>query len=148
MIGRTFTGQEQSDGSRVMVLGRGLWRRRFGSDPDLIGKPLDVNVINLNHVGPTQHTIVGIVTTDVHFPPLTADFQLGASSIEETVDFWTPVSFSTTGREGRELDVIARLRPGVTVVQAQAEMDTIAHDLADAYPASNRGWGVAVVWCC
>jgi len=145
MIGRTFTGQEQSDGSRVMVLGRGLWLRRFGSDPDLIGKPLDVNVINLNHVGPTQHTIVGIVTTDVHFPPLTADFQLGASSIEETVDFWTPVSFSTTGREGRELDVIARLRPGVTVVQAQAEMDTIAHDLADAYPASNRGWGVAVV---
>ena len=86
------------------------------------------------------------MTTDVHFPPLTADFQLGVSSIEERVDFWTPAFVtSADSRTERDFDVVGKLRPGVTIAQAQAEMEAIASRLAEAYPASNRGWGVRVI---
>lgn len=144
MLGRTFTTEEQLTNARTIILGRSVWQRRFGSNPRLVGQPLDVNIINLNHGGSTPHEVVGVITIDVHFPPLTEDFQLGASGIDETIYFWTPMTIPITGREFRDIDVIARLKAGVTVRQAQAEMDAIALGLAEAHPETNKGWGVAV----
>jgi predicted permease len=145
MNGRAFTTRDQ--GTSPMVLGRDVWQRRFGADQGMIGKPLDINHINLSRVGPTPHVVLGVVTTDEHFPPLTADFQLGISAIDDHVGFWLPqfLTSADTRDGGREFDVVGKLRPGITIAQAQADMDAIARHLAQAFPASNRGWGVRVI---
>lgn len=83
-IGRGFVVGDR--GTATIVFGRDTWQRRFGSDPGVVGRPLDVNSLNFRRVGPTPHMVLGIVTTDVRFPPLTSDFQLGVSSLEETID--------------------------------------------------------------
>ena len=84
--GRTVDGRDvQSEaihGERrkpEIIIGRGLWQRRFGSDASLLGKVLDINIINLSRVGPTPSFVVGIALADVHFPPLSADFNLGVA---------------------------------------------------------------------
>ena len=74
-----------------IIIGRGLWQRRFGSDGKLLGKVLDVNIINLSRVGPTPSFVVGIALADAHFPPLSADFNLrSVAGIGDSVDFWVP----------------------------------------------------------
>jgi putative ABC transport system permease protein len=128
-----------------IILGRGLWRRRFGSDAGLLGKPLDINMINLSRVGPTAAFVVGVAMTDVHFPPLSADYNLGVAGIADSVDFWAPEFRDPTRRADGDLDVIARLRPGVSLEQAQAEMDTVSRNLAAAHPETNDGLSVRVV---
>ena len=147
--GRTFTPRDR--GTNPIVLGRGIWERRFAADRALIDSPLDVNIINLSRVGPTPHLVVGVVPIDVHFPPLTADFNgavnsMAVSGVESQIDFWVPLFLGENPkRDDRTLDVVAKLRPGVTVAQAQAEMDAVAHALADAFPATNQTWSVQVV---
>jgi putative ABC transport system permease protein len=150
LMGNTFepNGALNPGGSRPprseIILGQGLWKRRFGSDTNLPGKRIDVNIINLSRVGPTPFSVTGIARTDVHFPPLSASFNLDVAGIGESIDFWIPESRDVR-RDSGDLDVIARLRPGVPVEQAQAEMDTISRNLAAAYPETNTGLGVQVV---
>jgi putative ABC transport system permease protein len=150
VIGRTFAPQDV--GADAIVLGRGVWERRFAADPAVIGLPLNVNTINLSRAGPTPHLVLGVVPTDVHFPPLTADFNHGAvnsmavNGVESRVDFWLPLfPAEDLRRDDRTLDVAAKLRPGVTVARAQAEIDIVAHALAEAFPATNRDWSVQVI---
>lgn len=128
-----------------IIIGRGLWQRRFGSDARLLGKVVDVNIINLSHVGATPSFVVGVALANVHFPPLSADFNLGVAGIEDSVDFWMPEFRDPTRRDNGDLDVIARLRPGVSLEQAQSEMDTISRNLAVAHPETNDGLSVRVV---
>src|SRR5207244_3768943 len=110
----------------------------------LLGKSIDVNVINLSRVGPTPSFVAGIALADVHFPPLSADYNLGVSGIGDSVDFWLPEYRNPSKRDNGDLDVIARLRPGVSLEQAQAELDTISRNLAAAYPETNNGLTVQV----
>jgi putative ABC transport system permease protein len=128
-----------------IIIGHGLWQRRFGSDAKLLGKTIDVNIINLSRVGPTTSFVVGIALADVHFPPLSADYNLGVSGIGDSIDFWVPEFRDTTRRDSGDLDVIARLRSGISLEQAQAEMDTISRNLAASYPETNSGLTVQVV---
>ena len=128
-----------------IIVGRSLWQRRFGSDARLLGRVVDVNIINLNHVGTTPSFVVGVALADVHFPPLSADYNLGVAGIEDSVDFWMPEFRDPTRRDSGDLDVIARLRPGVSLEQAQSEMETISRNLAVAHPDTNRGLSVRVV---
>src|SRR5262245_13794773 len=111
----------------------------------LLGKTIDVNMINLSRVGPTPCFVMGIAQTDVHFPPLSADYNLGVSGIGDSIDFWVPEYRDANRRADGDLDVIARLRPGVSLEQAQAEMDTISRNLAMKYPETNNGLSVRVV---
>ena len=87
IMGRAFIPQDHRAPMASFILGRDVWQRRFGSDPRLAGQTLDVNIINLSRVGPTPHVLLGIVTADFRFPPITADFQLGVSSIKENIGF-------------------------------------------------------------
>ena len=152
LMGETF-GQNDprprspdwSGGRSEIILGRGLWQRRYGSDASLLGKRLDINIINLSRAGPTPSVVVGIALADVHFPPLSADFNLGVSGIGDVIDFWVPELLDPGRRDNGDLDAIARLRPGVSLEQAQAEMDTISRNLAAAHPATNEGLSVRVV---
>ena len=81
----------------------------------------------------------------MHFPPLSADYNLGVGGIEDCIDFWMPEVRDPTRRDNGDLDVIARLRPGVSLEQAQWEMDTISRNLAVAHPDTNNGLSVRVV---
>jgi putative ABC transport system permease protein len=150
LMGRTFAAEAfnpaKPQGSRrEIILGRGLWQRRFGSDTSLLGRVVDVNIIDLSHVGPTPLFVVGVALADVHFPPLSADYNLGVGGIEDSVDFWMPDPRDPTRRDSGDLDVVARLRPGVSLEQAQSEMDTISRNLAVAHPDTNDGLSVRVV---
>ena len=128
--GRAFlTDEETPSGARVVVISHGLWQRRFGSDPQLIGKALPVNG--------TEHTVVGIM------PP---DFQLDFP-ISRQVDMWSParVDPGTANRTAHYLYVLGRLKEGVSLEQAQMGMNIIARQLQHQYPETNAVNGANVV---
>jgi putative ABC transport system permease protein len=133
MLGRTFTPEEVQRASpvAVTVLGHGLWKRRFGSDPAIVGKDVELQGLPFRVVGVLPEAFIDIAPE---------------------VELYLPVTISRlTQREGyvedrvlRWMSVYARLRPGVSAEQAQAELGTISHALAATYPASNKGYAVEV----
>jgi putative ABC transport system permease protein len=127
--GRVFLPGEGEHGKDlVVVIGASLWQRRFNSDPNIVGKSLNL--------GDQAFTIVGVIARGVQMPVLPEDIEL-----------WAPVShgFGFTNRYGHYLNVIARLKADATPQQAQADMNTIAGRLEQQYPESNKGRGVRVV---
>ncbi|MDQ3257144.1 MAG: ABC transporter permease, partial [Acidobacteriota bacterium] len=128
--GRAFLIDEETpSGARVVVISHGLWRRRFGSDPQLIGKSFPVNG--------TEHTVVGIM------PP---DFQLDFP-ISRQVDMWSPmrVDPGTANRTAHYLYVLGRLKEGASLERARMGMNIIARRLQHQYPETNAVNGVNVV---
>src|SRR5713101_3422990 len=136
LLGRTFRPDEDRTPSThpVAVIGYGLWQRRFGADPNVIGRTVTLN----EH----DFTIIGVAPKD-----------FGSPFAGLALDVWTPVMmkdyvarphFSLTDRGSRWLMVMGRLRPGATVAQAQANMTAIARQLERAYPQTNEGLGEAV----
>jgi Acidobacterial duplicated orphan permease len=109
-VGRTFTDEEGFYGKhQVAVLSDGLWRQRYGADPDVVGKPIRVNTENF--------TIIGVM------PP-------GFRYLSHPAKLWTPLCFSDDERRqerrhANSIDTIARLRPGVTLAEAQAQIDAL-----------------------
>ena len=158
LLGRTFQAEdrgaprpyESTATGETLVVGNEVWRRHFDTESSLLGKVIDLFVLDTSRTGPTQYTVVGAATAPVRFPPLEADFQLGGSSVVETIDFWMPqfVSQSQLAEPGPQdywFDVVARLRPGVTLAQAQAEMDLIARLHAERFPEEYHDRRVRVV---
>jgi putative ABC transport system permease protein len=127
-LGRGFVPEEDVPGAdHVVVLSHGLWQRRFGSDRGMVGKS-----ITLNGEG---YTVVGIM------PP-------GFQFMSQDVGMWVPIAFTqqqAASRGSHYLKVVARLKPGVTVEHAQAEMSTIAARLQQQYPEQNTDLGATVV---
>jgi putative ABC transport system permease protein len=124
--GRTFTPEEDRPASRVAVISHRLWVRRFGSAEDIVGRTITLSA--------RAYTVVGVMPA-------------GFSFLDRTVEVWVPVGFSDEARvpSGRWLIPIARLKPGVTVAQAQAEMDTISARLTQQFPEFDTGWVTNVV---
>jgi predicted permease len=126
-IGRVFSAAEDQPGSQhVVVLSYALWQRRFGGDPSIVGKSLTLN--------DETYVVVGIMPRRFQSP--TSDDQA-----------WVPIAFTAEDAANRNrhyLQVIARLKPGVTLTQAQTEMTTIATRLQQQYPQSNTDLGAAV----
>jgi putative ABC transport system permease protein len=126
-LGRAFNDDDFVTGkNHVIVLSDGLWRSAFGADPNVIGRNISLDG------QPT--TIVGVMPRD---------FQFGG----ETVLYWRPYPFDPSemsARGAHYLRVMARLRDGVAIGQAQQEMKQIAAQLEQQYPNSNRGWTVVV----
>ena len=131
ILGRVFTAEEQQDGKDfVIVLGYGLWQRRFGGDPEIVGKKVLLNS--------RPYTIVGVMGPDFRALPSTLVLPEG--------QFYRPVAegYDDSKRDERHLRAIARLKPGVTIGQAQAEMTVLAQRLEQAYPLTNKGRGVHI----
>ena len=127
--GRAFLDDEDQAGKDlVAVISESLWERRFGSDPNVVGRS-----VNLDD---KSFTVVGVIARGAQAPLLSDELEL-----------WVPVSHGVafTNRRGHYLNVIARLNPGITPQQAQAEMNTIASRLEQQYADSNKGLGVRVV---
>jgi putative ABC transport system permease protein len=143
--GRTFASSDPRKVRPEVVIGHDLWQRRFASDASLVGRLLDINIINLSQTGATRFSVVGVALADAHFPPLSADFNLGVAGIGESVDFWASDGLDPNIRDNGDLDAIARLGPGVSLEQAQAEMDAISRTLAALHPETNNGLGVRIV---
>lgn len=126
-LGRVFTAAEDQPGSHhVVLLSYGLWQRRFGGDASIVGRPLTLNG--------ESYQVVGVMPARFQFP--TTDNQI-----------WVPIAFSAreaADREVKYLEVVARLKSGVTLEQAQAEMTTIATRLQQQYPETNVDIGAAV----
>ncbi len=132
ILGRTFLPEEDRPGQRVIVLTYAFWQRRFGSDLNVIGRRITLNR--------ESYTVIGVMPKG--FQTLAARY-----SEEEREHLWLPnpfESFAPIERDAKALEVIARLKPGVSLAQARAEMDAIARRLEQAYPKSNDGWGVNV----
>ncbi|MBI3666859.1 MAG: ABC transporter permease [Acidobacteria bacterium] len=125
-LGRTFESEEQQPGkSRVVVLSYGLWKRRFSGDAKVLGQSVTLDS--------ESYTVVGVMPAGFQFPP----------DRFARVELWVPLEPDRDRGHGF-LEVLARLKPGVTVAQARAEMETIARRLEQEYPA-NAGLGVNLV---
>jgi putative ABC transport system permease protein len=127
-LGRTFLAEEDApDKARVAVLSHGLWQRRFGGDPLIINR-----TITLNN---ESYMVLGVMP---------AEFKFGRDELWAPIAF-TPEQLSNDRRGSEYLGVMARLKPGVTIEQAQTELDLIARRIVEAnpgtYPADSR-WGV------
>jgi putative ABC transport system permease protein len=125
--GRAFRVEEDRPGAdRVAVLSHGLWERRFGSDPDLLGRTLILDGV--------AHTVVGIMPADFFFP-------------SPRTELWVPLALDPAkqNRGSHSYEAIGRLKPGVTLPAGRAELNTIAQRLEQEYPDSNAGWRVSVI---
>ncbi|PYQ01145.1 MAG: ABC transporter permease [Acidobacteria bacterium] len=128
-LGRTFIAGEDGVGhDDVVLLSHGLWKRRFGGDASIVGRTISLSG--------TPHTVVGVMSPDFQYPG--REFQV-----------WTPLMIDPDELTRKETPynyrAIARLRRGVDVRQAQAEMDQVAARLEQAFPVSNRETGFEVV---
>ncbi len=146
LAGRAFAPDDR--GARTVVFGRETTRRFFDATDSLVGGTLDLHVRDLSRVGPSRFTVLGVAAAPVRFPPIEADFELGVPTVIDAVDFWLPMFVGPTDPravEDRTINVVAKLRPGVTAARAQAEMDAIARRQAADHPEEHRGWEVRVV---
>jgi putative ABC transport system permease protein len=117
-LGRVFLPEEEQPGrSDVVLLSEGLWRRRFGADPTIVGRKLPINGINA--------LVVGVLPGSFQFPA--------------EVEAWAPLSFSNAdlspgSRGGHGLEVLARIQPGLSLPQARADMSSVARRMIEQNP--------------
>lgn len=132
-LGRVFISGEGEPGrDHEVILSSGLWRNRFAANPDIVGKNIELNG--------QAFTVVGIMEPGFEFPI--------SSDPDDRPQMWKPLAWSDQQRAIREdhnFGVIARLKPGVTLKQAQADLDSISNRLAQTYPKDNKGWGAIAV---
>jgi putative ABC transport system permease protein len=132
LLGRFFTPEEQEDGKDfVIVLGYGLWRRRFGGDPNVVGEKVSLSG--------RPYTVVGVASPDLR--------PLPTSLVDGPAEFYRPVAekYDEEQRSARHLRAIARLKPNVSLKQAQSEMSGIAAQLEQQHPENNSDYGLRLV---
>jgi putative ABC transport system permease protein len=128
-IGRGFlTSEDQPGRNQVVLISDRLWRRRFAADPGIVGQTLDLNGL--------PYTVVGVMPAGFRFAPFWAP----------KAEVWAPIAIAgrAADRGGQSLRLFARLRDGVTVAQAQAEMSAICARLVREYPATNANLRITV----
>jgi predicted permease len=125
IMGRHFLPEEAAAPGleSVVMITHGLWQRRYGSDPGIIGKPIIVN--------DRARTVIGVLPPGFKFPLID--------------QLYMPLRWDESPRGNRNVNAVALLKAGVTVAQAQAELSGIAERLAQTYPLMNRGFGVQAV---
>ncbi|HEX8029146.1 MAG TPA: ABC transporter permease [Vicinamibacterales bacterium] len=124
-MGRQFRAEEAAAPGleSVVILTHGLWQRRYGSDPSIVGKTIMVN--------DRARTVVGVLPPGIKFPL--------------TDQLYMPFRADEAPRASRNMNAVALLKPGKTLEQFQAELSSIAKRLEGQYPSSNKGFGVQVV---
>jgi putative ABC transport system permease protein len=125
ILGRSLTEEDDQARARVVVLNHGFWTRAFGKDPSVIGRTLVLDR--------QPYTVVGVMGDRFVFPPR------GPELNGEPAALYLPISFSTNERQGfgnrYRNSVLARLKPGVTLAQARADLDAATRTLAERYPS-------------
>jgi putative ABC transport system permease protein len=124
-LGRDFSPEEDQPGKdRVLIMTHRFWQERFGSDTHIIGQQVRL------HGEP--YSVVGVLAA-------------GMSDRFES-HLFVPLSFKPDqiNHDSRRLTVMGRLKPGITLQQANADMNSVALHIAETFPASNKGWGATV----
>ena len=126
ILGRAFRPEENVSGAhRVTILGRSFWQQKFGGDPDILGREVLLDE--------EPYTVIGVAPDGLFFG-------------NPNTSLWTPLVLERgqSERDDRSLAILGRLRSGVTVEQANAEMETIARRLEEAHADTNKGWTARV----
>ena len=125
-LGQDFQpAQDVPNAERVVVIGHGLWMRRFGGTRAVLGRTLSLNGI--------PSTVIGVMPEDFRFPVIPG------------AEVWAPMRAERAGRGNAVIRVIGRLKPGVELTAAQSEMSVVAGRIAAQYPDTNTNIGAAVV---
>ena len=126
IMGRNFSAEENQPGKdAVAIISHSLWQRRFGGDPNIIGKTITVNSI--------VRTVIGVMPERFNYP--------------KGSEVYAPLAMTPElmrSRGDHSYYVVGRLKPGVSIESAQAELDGISARLEQQYPDTNKGWGAAV----
>ena len=121
MLGRSFLSEDDRPGQpAVAILSEGLWKRRFGSDRNIVGKAITINTQPV--------TVIGVMPGGFAFP--------------ENTQIWTPAAViaAEEPRDNRSYTALGRLKPGVELQQAQSQVSAINAQLAQAFPDTNKNW--------
>ncbi|HEY7547370.1 MAG TPA: ABC transporter permease, partial [Blastocatellia bacterium] len=128
VLGRVFDAQEEKPGNQIALISQALWQSRFGSDPNIIGQSVLIDA--------SPYTVIGVMPAGFDSPIQ-----------DERAELWLPIALAEdllNERGANFLTVMGRLKKGVSVEQAQSEMDSVAGNLAAQYPNWNEGSGVQV----
>jgi putative ABC transport system permease protein len=127
MLGRTFGSDEDRPGAgKVILLSYKFWRDHFASDPTIVGRNITINS--------QPYSVVGVMPDNFRFP--------------SWAKAWTPLAWSNEERAVRgnhNYLVIARLKPGIDIRQAQSELSAISTRLEQQYPEDDKGWGATII---
>jgi putative ABC transport system permease protein len=129
-LGRVFSPAEDAPGSApTVVLGHGFWQQRFGGDRNMLGRTLQLDA--------KPYTVIGILPASFDFP--------------QHMQFWIPAGLSydvwhKRPRSNHFMDAVGKMKPGVTLAQAESGLQAIAGGLARAYPTTNEGFGVSLTY--
>ncbi|PYX28288.1 MAG: ABC transporter permease [Acidobacteria bacterium] len=133
LMGRMIApGEDEIGAAPIALISEGLWRRKLGSAPDILGKGITLDG--------NAYTIVGVI-------PATFHFSMGGSPVR---DVFLPIgqwknNLLTSRGAGLGINGIGRLKPGVTIEQARADMSTVTNNLAAAFPDANKGTGAKLI---
>ena len=138
VLGRIFTADEDKPGAnQVAVISYSMWQSRFGGDPNVLGKTMTLDG--------ASYQVIGVLPQGFHFPR--AQDLPSYLDLSPQTDLWTPVALNAdeiSDRGSHNKAVIARLKDGVDIEQAQAGMSVIASGLEESYK-ENKGFGVTLV---
>jgi putative ABC transport system permease protein len=133
LLGRAFLAEEDSPGrEHEVVLSYNLWHSRFGADRDIVGKSIALNE--------QAFTVIGVMGPNFEFPISTDP--------KYSPQMWKPLAWTDQERAIRDnhnYAVVARLKDGVTLQQARAELDSVSNQLAQQYPGDDKGWGATAI---
>ena len=127
-LGRSFLLENEKTGSdQVVVLSHALWKKRFGADPAIVNKTITLDSKSM--------LVLGVMPPNFNFPA--------------SAELWVPLNFDESPgmkqRKAHFMRPVGRLKPGVTIEQAQADTDTVARRLEEQYPDTNTGWNLRLV---
>ena len=127
-LGRAFTREDDQPGRNLVILSNGLWRRKFGSNPSIIGESVTLDR--------QSYTVVGVMPASFNFP------HRGPISNNQPAEFWVPIAFTPSELQAwlsmYNHSVLARLKPGVTLEQARGEMKAMMRRIEEVYPADAK----------
>jgi putative ABC transport system permease protein len=136
-LGRWFVAEEEKPGARVAVISHSLWQRQFGGDPNIVGRALALSGKPFN--------VVGVMPAGFQFPIEAEPVEVWVSSSVDGEKSDPKEPAMNEQRGAHYLQAVARLKPNVTIEQAQAEMSAIAGKLEQQYPDSNKRYGAMVI---
>jgi predicted permease len=136
VLGRTFLPSEDNPGNHVVILSHALWQRRFGADRNVVGKTVTLDA--------QQFEVIGVMPPRFTFPiaAVSAELWISMSSLRESKDGSPPM---TEQRDNDFFECIARLKPNVSIQQAQANIDSITESWRQQYPDSKLHTGAKVI---
>jgi len=136
VVGRAFNAADDTIGQRVVVISHALWQRRYSGDPSIVGRTISMTGQNAaSSAADVRYEVIGVVPASFVY-------------LSRDIDYWIPMQWSpaeAADRGNHSLDVVARMKAGVSIEAANSDMDAITRRLSEQYPQTNRDFGAASI---